>query len=60
VGASTTYLVIQYQRDLAQARSAEIAAQAGYVKARAALDRASGVLLDIYGISVTGTNVSSR
>jgi outer membrane protein TolC len=52
--------VIQYQRDLAQARSAEIAAQAGYVKARAALDRASGVLLDIYGISVTGTNVSSR
>jgi outer membrane protein TolC len=60
VGASTTYLVIQYQRDLAQARAAEIAAQAGYVKARAALDRASGALLDTYGISVTGTEVRSR
>jgi outer membrane protein TolC len=60
VGASTTYLVIQYQRDLAQARSAEIAAQAGYVKARAALDRASGALLDAYAISVTGTEVRSR
>ena len=53
VGASTTFLVIQYQRDLAQARSAEIAAQAGFVKARAALDRASGALLDAYGVSVT-------
>jgi len=53
VGASTTYLVIQYQRDLAQARSAEIAAQAGFVKARAALDRAGGALLDAYGVSVT-------
>jgi outer membrane protein TolC len=60
VGASTTYLVIQYQRDLAQARSAEIAAQAGYMKARAAVDRAGGSLLDTYGISVTGTNVKFR
>jgi len=60
VGASTTYLVIQYQRDLAQARSAEIAAQAGYIKARAALNRAGGTLLDTYAISVTGTDVRSR
>ena len=60
VGASTTYLVIQYQRDLAQARSAEIAAQAGYIKARVALDRASGALLDTHGISVTGTDIRSR
>jgi outer membrane protein len=60
VGASTTYLVIQYQRDLAQARSAEISAQAGYVKARAALDRARGMLLDAYGISVMGVEVRSR
>jgi outer membrane protein TolC len=52
VGASTTFLVIQYQRDLAQARSAEVAAQAGYVKARAALDRAAGRLLEALGVSV--------
>jgi outer membrane protein TolC len=52
VGASTTFLVIQYQRDLAQARSAEVYAQAGYVKARAALDRASGLLLESHGVSL--------
>jgi outer membrane protein len=52
VGASTTFLVVQYQRDLAQARSAEVAAQAGYVKARAALDRAGGLLLQTHGVSL--------
>ncbi len=51
VGVSTTYLVIQYQRDLAQARAAEVAALAGYAKARAAVARVSGQLLDSYGIS---------
>ncbi|MBM3789623.1 MAG: TolC family protein, partial [Acidobacteria bacterium] len=58
VGASTTYLVIQYQRDLAEARSAEITARVGYVKARAALARASGTLLDDHGISITGTDLT--
>jgi outer membrane protein TolC len=52
VGASTTFLVIQYQRDLAQARSAEVAARAGYLKARAALDRAGGLLLESHGVSL--------
>jgi outer membrane protein TolC len=51
VGASTTYLVIQYQRDLAQARSAEVAALAAFAKAQAAVARASGQLLERYGIS---------
>jgi outer membrane protein TolC len=51
VGASTTFLVIQYQRDLAQARSAEVAAQAGYVKARAALARSGGTLLVEHNVS---------
>ncbi|MBM3746241.1 MAG: TolC family protein [Acidobacteria bacterium] len=55
VGASTTFLVIQYQRDLAQARSAEVSASAGFVKARAALDRASGLLLESHGVSLTGS-----
>jgi outer membrane protein len=52
VGASTTYLVIQYQRDLMQARSSEATAQASYWKARAALDRAVGSLLSEYGIDI--------
>jgi outer membrane protein len=60
VGASTTYLVIQYQRDLAQARSTEIAAQAACAKARTALDRAGGRLLDTYAISINGTDVIAK
>jgi outer membrane protein TolC len=60
VGASTTYLVIQYQRDLAQARSAEIAAQAACAKAQAALDRASGRVLEPYAISINGTDAATK
>jgi len=60
VGASTTFLVVQYQRDLAQALSAEVTARAGYVKARVALHRAAGTLLDTYGVSVVGTDVKFR
>ncbi|MEX2261276.1 MAG: TolC family protein [Bryobacteraceae bacterium] len=51
-GVSTNFLLIQYQRDLAQALSAEVVALADYVKARAALDRATGRLLDEYDISL--------
>ncbi|HWB95319.1 MAG TPA: TolC family protein [Bryobacteraceae bacterium] len=53
-GASTTYLVIQYQRDLTQARSSEATAQGSYWKARAALDRAVGSILSEHGIDVDG------
>jgi outer membrane protein TolC len=42
LGASTTFFVIQAQRDLAQARSAEIAAMAAFSKAAIELDRADG------------------
>ncbi len=49
-GISTTFLVIQYQRDFAQAQSAEVAARAAYVKTLAALYRARGRLLPAYGI----------
>ena len=52
VGASTNYQVIQFQRDLVQAQSAEIAALADYAVARADLDRAVGNLLDKHGISI--------
>jgi outer membrane protein len=49
-GASTSFFVIQYQRDLAAARSAEISALASYQKARTALQRATGSILDDYQI----------
>jgi outer membrane protein len=52
VGVSTNYLLIQYQRDLVQAESAEVTALTDYAKARAALDRATGALLDKMGISI--------
>lgn len=52
VGASTTFYVIQYQRDLAAARSAEVSALASYVKAHAALQRATGTTLNDYGVII--------
>ncbi len=45
VGASTSFFVIQYQRDLEQARSTEVIAKNNYAKARNALDRATGDIL---------------
>jgi outer membrane protein len=50
VGASTGYFVIQYQRDLAAARSAEVSALASFQKARTALQRATGTILEDYQI----------
>jgi outer membrane protein len=49
-GASTSYFVIEYQRDLAAARSAEVSALANYQKAKAALQRATGTILNDYQI----------
>jgi outer membrane protein len=45
VGASTSFFVIEYQRDLAQARSTEVATQGIYAKSKATLDRAIGLTL---------------
>lgn len=50
-GASTSFFVIQYQSYVAQARSTEVAAESAYVKARAALERAIGSILDENHIS---------
>jgi outer membrane protein TolC len=52
VGASTSYFVIQFQSFLALARSTEVAARSAYIKARTALQRATGSILDDYQISV--------
>lgn len=58
VGASTNFLVVQQEAYLAQARSTEVAARSVWIKARVALDRALGDLLQKNGIaydeSVTG------
>jgi outer membrane protein TolC len=51
VGASTSFFVIQYESLLAQAKSTEVAAKSSYVKARAALQRAMGSILDENHIS---------
>ncbi|HEX8985885.1 MAG TPA: TolC family protein [Bryobacteraceae bacterium] len=52
VGLSTTFLIIQYQSQLAQARSTEVAARGAYAKARVALDHAVGLTLDRNNVSV--------
>jgi outer membrane protein len=51
VGASTSFFVIQYESLLAQAKSTEVAARSSWVKARAALQRAMGTILDENHIS---------
>ena len=51
VGASTSFFVIQYESLLAQAKSTEVAAKSSWVKARAALQRAMGTILDENHIS---------
>jgi len=52
LGASTVFFVIQYQRDLAQAQSNEVAASAQYAKARVDLERVTGQTLEVNNISV--------
>ena len=52
VGASTAFFVIQYESLLAQAKSTEVAAKSAYVKARAALERATGSILNSHQISL--------
>jgi outer membrane protein len=50
LGASTTTLVLQTQRDLAQAQSNLVSAKSSYEKSRVELDRAIGLTLDRNGI----------
>jgi outer membrane protein len=52
VGASTPFLVIQAQRDLATAGGAEVVAEAQYIQARLQLDVATGRALDVYNIEI--------
>ena len=52
LGASTIFLVVQAQRDLAIARSQQIGAQNSYVVARTALDQATGRILEAHNISL--------
>lgn len=52
LGASTTFLVVQQQRDLATAQSAEIAALVAYSNARVALDQTLGTTLETNHVSI--------
>ena len=52
LGVSTIFLVVQAQRDLALARSSEIASQNDYVKSRVELARATGQTLTSSNISI--------
>ena len=52
LGASTTTLVLQAQRDLSTAESALVAAMSAYEKARVELDRSTGRTLTVNAISM--------
>jgi outer membrane protein TolC len=51
-GTSTTTLVLQNQSQLATAESTLVNAMVAYEKSKVELDRATGQLLDHYGISI--------
>jgi outer membrane protein len=53
LGASTSALVLQQQRNLANSENAMISATAAYAKDRAALLQLTSSTLDAYGISIT-------
>jgi outer membrane protein len=50
-GLSTAFAVSQFQGVLSQARLTELAARGSFAKARAGLQRATGTILDAYGLS---------
>jgi outer membrane protein len=52
LGATTIFFVIQSQRDLAQARSAEVTALGNYAKARNTLQQTVGTTLESNDISI--------
>jgi outer membrane protein TolC len=52
VGASTSFFIIQYQSYLAQAKSTVVVAKSAYLKARAALERATGTILEDNRVSL--------
>lgn len=52
LGASTVFLIIQYQRDLTQAESNVVAALSAYAKARVDLDRITGQTLKVNQIDI--------
>jgi outer membrane protein len=52
LGASTTFLVVQQQRDLATAQANEVSALASYSNARIALDQTLGTTLEVNHVSI--------
>jgi outer membrane protein len=52
VGLATNLTVIQYQNYLAQARSTEVASRGAYIKAKIALQRATGAVLDAHHVAI--------
>src|SRR5216684_715760 len=52
VGLATNLTVIQFQNYLAQARSTEVASRGAYIKAKIALQRATGTILDENHVAV--------
>ncbi len=59
LGASTNTLVLQAQRDLAQAESQVVTAQTAYEKARVNLDLVTSQILEHYGINIADAETGS-
>jgi outer membrane protein TolC len=59
LGASTIFLVVQAQRDLSTAASAEVRAQVNLVQARANFERAMGRTLEVNRINISDAKSGS-
>jgi outer membrane protein TolC len=55
VGVSTSYRVLEFEEDLARARSNELRALVDHRKALISLDRAEGTILERYNIQFVST-----
>jgi outer membrane protein TolC len=59
VGVSTSYRVLEFEEDLARARSDELRALVDYRKALISLDRAEGTILERYNIELVSSQERS-
>ncbi|HUQ90679.1 MAG TPA: TolC family protein [Bryobacteraceae bacterium] len=52
LGASTIFVVIQSQRDVAQAQATEVSALSSYSRAKVQMDQALGITLEVNNVSI--------
>jgi outer membrane protein len=60
VGISTSFEVLKFQEDLANAQSQHLRAVTDYNRAAVRLERSAGTLLNTFGVSVEGADLNPQ